>query len=92
MLCSKFILFLVILHGVQASDAACNVEVDWKLQMSASEQVIKVREGGTVTFTWGGHHNVAEVDSLQKYKACDLTGATVLSAQAADHDHDCLSL
>jgi len=65
----------------------CSVDIDWKLMMTKSDQIIKVRQGGEVVFTWDGHHNVAEVDTLEKYKSCDMTGATILSPKAADHDH-----
>jgi len=54
--------------------------------MSATEQAITVRAGGTVTFTWTGQHNVAETTKL-KYGTCDMTGAIILS-DAHDHAHD----
>jgi len=63
-----------------------HVNVDWKLGMSATEQTIRVRVGGTVTFTWSGHHNVAETTKM-KYASCDTAGATVLS-DAHDHTHN----
>ena len=73
--------------SASSSCAPAIVNVDWKLGMNASEQKVTVRSLGVVQFTWSGHHNVAEVSNLEKYNACNMTGAVDLSP-SHDHVHD----
>jgi len=76
-----------MLNSDMDKETASAIDVEWKLGMSASEQQVTVCTAGTVTFTWKGHHDVAEVATAAELDACDATSTTVLKTDTSSHDH-----
>ena len=58
-----------------------------------TDQSVTVPSGGSVVFAWVGHHNVAELKSVDKFTSCELSSAVELSKEVdhGAHSHRRLS-